>query len=65
MNDKEKEFWVKELDLVEVVRCKDCRHWIERTADGIDTFHTCWFNDSITGMNHFCRYGEKKDNENP
>jgi hypothetical protein len=48
------------VDAVEVVRCKDCRHWIERTADGIDTFHTCWFNDSITGRTHFCRYGERR-----
>jgi hypothetical protein len=24
MNDKEKAFWVKESDMVEVVRCKDC-----------------------------------------
>ena len=27
MNDKEKAFWVKESDLVEVVRCKDCIHF--------------------------------------
>lgn len=51
------------VEIAEVVRCKDCRHWIERTANGIDTFHVCWFNGSITGRNHFCVYGEKKADE--
>ena len=51
------------VDAVEVVRCKDCRHWIERTVDGVDTFHICWFNGSITGRTHFCVYGERLVNE--
>jgi hypothetical protein len=51
---------VELVEYVEVVRCKDCRHWIERTADGVDSFHVCWFNGSITGRKHFCVYGERR-----
>ncbi len=42
------------------VRCKDCRHWIERTVDGVDTFHICWFTESLASKNHFCAYGERR-----
>jgi hypothetical protein len=55
MNDKDKAFWVKEPDLVEVVRCKDCKHldcgctfeWELRQGDGE------W-------EDLFCCYGERR-----
>jgi hypothetical protein len=50
-------------DVVEVVRCKDCRHWgdiaygfICRKFSGIDT-KICM------GTDQFCSYGELKERE--
>ena len=51
-------------DVVPVVRCKDCRHWIERDAYcSTGTIHVCWFTEALTGNNGFCYRGERKDNE--
>lgn len=51
----------KKLDLVEVVRCKDCKHWgdiaygfICRKFSGIDT-KICM------GSEQYCSYGERDD----
>ena len=63
--DKPLTAWVELLlngELVEVVRCKDCKYFIEPTAtDGLcelDGNHRIiWRNDD------FCSYGERKDNE--
>ena len=50
-------------DVVEVVRCKDCKHWggiaygfICRKFSGIDT-KICM------GTDQFCSYGERKETE--
>ena len=40
-------------DLVEVVRCKNCKHWMK--MDG-----KCFPN---ADMNDFCSNGERKDDE--
>ena len=67
MNDKEKAFWVKEPDMVEVVRCKDCKFWdayygsegkIGACGMEIDVHGTSgvWYSDD------YCSYGERKDN---
>ena len=60
MQDKEKAFWVKEPDLVEVVRCKDCVH-CEVTPYSL---RLCNVWDGINGMGDegFCNYGERKEN---
>ena len=48
-------------DVVEVVRCKDCKYWggitygfVCRNFSGIDT-KICM------GADHYCSYGERKD----
>lgn len=49
------------VDAVEVVRCKDCKHWQE-SVDGI----TKWcplLMDKETKADDFCSYGERKDND--
>ena len=51
------------VDAVEVVRCKDCKHFINPTcSDGLCDLdgenRIIWLNDD------FCSYGERKDNEN-
>ncbi len=54
------------VDAVEVVRCKDCKHWI-RQAD-FCPFECQIFNSAYettgyhTNADDFCSYGERKDN---
>ena len=57
--------YVKKVDsgqLVEVVRCKDCKHY-EDPEKGI--FENCVRNRRLVPMlpDDFCSYGERKDNE--
>ena len=40
---------------------KDCWHWIERNADGIEIAHVCWVDGSIQSRNHCCSCGEKEN----
>lgn len=39
-------------DVVEVVRCKDCKH--------ADEYYHCIFSTIWNDKNHFCSYGERK-----
>ena len=61
-------------DVVEVVRCKDCKHTRERNdyekqylVDGVlictspDVADDCW---QAVWPEHFCSYGERKDDGN-
>ena len=49
------------VDAVEVVRCKDCKHWKE-TVNGVPTCqgHGIAF---ITQAEDYCSYGERKEDE--
>ena len=49
----------KECDRVEVVRCRDCKHY-----DGDFCNHEQWWNDDsyiTVDDDDFCSYGERKD----
>ena len=61
------------VDAVEVVRCKDCKHWHEET--GWCNQHSHFWDDDggfchpwescdwkTFDANNFCSYGERKDN---
>lgn len=48
-------------DVVAVVRCKDCR--IARPDIMIDGWYHCDNNDMVHRPDHFCSYGERKDEE--
>lgn len=48
---------VPSADVVEVVRCKDCKFW-----DSDCIWCELWGNTQEYG-NGFCSYGERKDNE--
>lgn len=55
------------VDAVEVVRCKDCieLNWMERCdhlQSGLARFY-CPYANGFVPLNHFCSYGERKDNE--
>lgn len=55
------------VDAVEVVRCKDCRHWSGRKYNvHINGFLPwCGFSALQREANDYCSYGERKDGEQP
>ena len=58
--------WIDEqqtADVVEVVRCKDCKH--NETFLFDDSKVLCWVHDTdiVVSPTDYCSYGERKDNE--
>ena len=55
------------VDAVEVVRCKDCKHWrreYEWMPHECSIFNGCYETTGYpTGPDDFCSYGERKENE--
>ena len=56
MFDKGKVFWVRDNDVVEVVRCKDCR------KQGNDEECPLLSMMQYTEPDDFCSYGERRTN---
>jgi hypothetical protein len=61
---------VEDGEIVEVVRCKDCKHWLNEGYDPIINRHfgscTCeyWEHPTEyfeTAENDYCSYGERKE----
>lgn len=52
---------VKDSDLVEVVRCKDCINWFQEREDESGW---CGMNDDYTPPGWFCADGERKNEIN-
>ena len=54
---------VPTADVVEVVRCKDCKHWHREIHNGIEYFNysSCDLNHYGDGHNFYCADGERKD----
>ena len=50
------------IDAVEVVRCKDCKQGKIDTLYGSVLYH-CLGGYGFNKAEHFCSYGERKDNE--
>jgi hypothetical protein len=54
------------VDAVEVVRCKDCVHYVNLLCSGSDyrcsIFSGCYDRPYPTNADDFCSYGERKDN---
>ena len=54
------------VDAVEVVRCRECKHWdeIEDTCGGGYCNHSCWVvldaEPPIVNHTDFCSYGERR-----
>jgi len=48
------------VDYVPIVRCKDCRYWINN--NGGDLLEDCrfWGDDKTPDESDFCSYGERK-----
>ncbi len=49
--------WVEDADAVEVIRCKDCKHWNSETKG-------CKRSPSVEAWlgNDYCSYGERNSN---
>lgn len=45
-------------DVQSVIRCKDCKHWNDASADG---FNSCEMDALIRHESFFCANGERKD----
>ena len=51
-----------EIEAVLVVRCKDCKHRVDwHLPDYIDDLGMCLCVDKLVAPNHFCAYGELKE----
>ena len=51
------------VDAVEVVRCKDCKHWLKDVPGCTDTVGRCEWANYMVGGSGYCVYGERKDND--
>lgn len=49
------------VDAVEVVRCKDCKHWLKDFAGCSDIVGRCEWANYAVGANGYCLYGERKE----
>ena len=51
-------------DVVEVVRCKDCKHWqTENKPNSKSDYRLCEYYRGYKSPDGFCDLGERKDNE--
>lgn len=48
-------------DVIEVVRCKDCR--LAKESNDFDGWYFCKNNQMTHKPTHFCSYGEREDKE--
>lgn len=48
-------------DVVEVVRCKDCKHWIGGFTGSTENVKRCEYAHYLAGGNGYCVYGERKE----
>lgn len=53
------------VDAVEVVRCRDCKHWDSETwfCDNHSTFGHHGLEWNMFSEDDFCSYGERKDDD--
>lgn len=51
------------VDAVEVVRCKDCKHWLKDFAGSTEFVGRCEYANYAIGANGYCVYVERKDDE--
>lgn len=49
---------VSSCNLIEVVRCKDCRHFRDRKLKLLDDIYECDLTGLVTKPDNYCNYGE-------
>lgn len=55
-------YFVNAADVVEVVRCKDCKYWQDNN-DGYPHQECRWGNYETPNPDNYCSYGELKDGD--
>lgn len=51
------------VDAVEVVRCKECKHWLKDFAGHTEFVGRCEWANYVVGAAGYCVYGERKADE--
>ena len=51
------------VDAVEVVRCKECKHWQDIGKGCTDQVRCCEIGFYMIGENGYCYFGEREDND--
>ena len=54
---------VPAADVMEVVRCRYCKHWLKDVAGCTDFVGRCEFANYMVGAAGYCSYGERKDGD--
>lgn len=49
------------VDAVEVVRCRDCKHWLKDVGGCTDSIGRCRLANYMVGATGYCVYGERKE----
>ena len=49
------------IDAVPVVRCKDCKHWLNDFYGCTEFVGCCAYANYMIGANGYCIYGERKE----
>ena len=61
-DEKNIELWNtrKTMDDLEIVHCKDCKHWGTSVAGETENIKCCEYSKYMVGANGYCVYGEKE-----
>ena len=51
------------IDAVEVVRCRDCKHWLKDVTVCTGFVGRCDFANYMVNAKGYCSYGERKDGD--
>ena len=51
------------VNAVEVVRCKDCKHWLKDFVGCTEHIGRCEWAGYMVGANGFCNYGERREDD--
>ena len=51
---------LKEYKDMNIVHCKDCKHWGTGVAGETENVKCCWYGKYMVGDNGYCVYGEKE-----
>lgn len=51
------------VDAVEVVRCRECKHWLKDVTVCSGFVGRCDFANYMVGAKGYCSYGERKDGD--
>lgn len=63
-HSEERECFKDKSRYVEVVRCKDCKHWLKDVAGCTEFVGHCEWANWMIGETGYCVYGEADENEN-